>query len=777
MRTASAAIPSSERQVLLDLYASTGGSSWGNQSGWNGPAGTECSWSGVGCDTAGAHVTEINLDSNGLSGTLPSLAGLPQLQYCILSNNRLTGSIPAVSSLTGLRILELYANDLTGPIPSLAGLSSLTSLELNSNRLSGGIPSLSSLTSLQVFDLDTNELTGTVPGLSAMTSLQYMALDTNQLSGTFPSLSALTQLSDCELYDNQFTGSVPSLSGLSKLQTLLLANNLFSGAFPDVSGVPLRTLDLDYNALTGPVPSSLGGATTLRNLYFAGNALVGALPASLANLTNLQSGGSDFGYNGLFSTSSSLTSFLDSKQDDGDWQSTQTIAPSGGSAGSATDNAIRFAWTPIAYTADAGSYGIYLSTSSGGPYALAASTSDKSESSITVTGLSPSTTYYAVIRTTTEANANNSNSVTSADGPALSAGTASCGACALSASGLLIEGVSPYPPRASEPNGVLEPGETAPVSPSWTNVSSGSVAGVGGTFSGIAGPAGGGATYTLPKSSANYGTFAAGATRSCGSDCYQVRITADERPAAHWDASVTESLSSGETRTWTLHVGDSFADVGPGTTFYSFVETIFHHGVTLGTGPGAYDPSASTMRDQMAAFISRARSGSDASVPVSGTVPGAGAYDCVPGGRAVFTDVAPQDTFCRHVHFIAANGLTFGCTDGTQLQSTYCPGSAITRRSMAVMLARDLAGGDASVPSSGSNAGTGRSYDCTDGQANAFADVPDSDVGCRYVYYIWSQGIVDGYGDGDYGPDDPVQRDQMSKFLVNAYRLTLYGGD
>src|SRR5690349_10247034 len=153
---ARAAIPSTERQVLLNLYASTHGSGWTHRSGWNGPAGTECSWYGVACDGAGAHVTELDLDSNNLSGTLPSIAGLSSFEYCILSNNRLTGSIPGVSSLTHLRILELYANMLTGAIPSLSGLSQLTTLELNSNQLTGSIPSLADLTSMQVFDLDTN---------------------------------------------------------------------------------------------------------------------------------------------------------------------------------------------------------------------------------------------------------------------------------------------------------------------------------------------------------------------------------------------------------------------------------------------------------------------------------------------------------------------------------------------------------------------------------------------------------------------------------------------
>jgi hypothetical protein len=769
-----AAVPAAERQALLDLYASAGGAHWTRRSGWAGPAGTECSWYGVQCDANGAHVVELNLDSNNLAGTLPTLAPFPALQYCILSNNRLTGSIPPVSSLTQLRILELYANSLSGSIPLLDGLSSLTSLELNSNQLTGSIPSLSSLTSLQIFDLDTNALTGPVPSLAAMTRLQYVALDTNRLSGPIPDLSSLAQLSDCELYDNDFDGSVPGLSHLARLRILLLANNRLTGPFPDVTGTALETLDLDYNFLSGPIPSTVGNAKTLRNLLCAGNDLVGALPASLSQLTNLAAGGSDFGYNGLFTTSATLATFLAGKQAGGDWESTQTIAPSGVSVGSATNNAVRVRWTPIAYGGDSGSYDVWFATSSAGPWSLAGSTSDKTQSSLTAAGLKPSTSYFFEVRTTTNPNANNANTVTSGDGQAVSAATISCGSCALTPVSGALEATSPFPPTQSEPNGILEPGEIVTFAPSWKNVSSGSVGSVTGSLSGFSGPGDGSAVYTIAKGSADYGTLPADSTSSCAADAYEIGVSADVRPAVHWDASIDERLSSGQVHTWVLHVGASFTDVLPSSGFYPFVETIFHHAITTGIAGASYGPGESTARGQMAAFIARAHAGGDENVPSSGSMPGLGTYDCVPGGKSLFSDVPPTSLFCRHIHFVAAHGLSFGCADGTQFTGRYCPGAAIDRRSMAVMLSRDLALGDANVPSSAPDPGNGRSYDCTDGQPNAFSDVPDDDPGCRYIYYLWSNGIVDGFTDGLYRPANPVQRDQMAKYLTYSYDLTLY---
>ena len=77
---ASAAIPDVERQVLLDLYSSTNGANWMDNTGWGDAVGTECTWFGVTCDDSGLHVIGIALDSNSLIGTLPSLDGLTHLE-------------------------------------------------------------------------------------------------------------------------------------------------------------------------------------------------------------------------------------------------------------------------------------------------------------------------------------------------------------------------------------------------------------------------------------------------------------------------------------------------------------------------------------------------------------------------------------------------------------------------------------------------------------------------------------------------------------------------
>jgi len=87
-------------------------------------------------------------------------------------------------------------------------------------------------------------------------------------------------------------------------------------------------------------------------------------------------------------------------------------------------------------------------------------------------------------------------------------------------------------------------------------------------------------------------------------------------------------------------------------------------------------------------------------------------------------------------------------------------------------VARALAGGDSAVPVKRADPGNGRGYDCTDGLANAFSDVSDYDPLCRFVYFIWSSGVIYGFPGGTYGSAIAVPRDQMAKFLVNAFSLT-----
>ena len=66
---------------------------------------------------------------------------------------------------------------------------------------------------------------------------------------------------------------------------------------------------------------------------------------------------------------------------------------------------------------------------------------------------------------------------------------------------------------------------------------------------------------------------------------------------------------------WTLHVGESFADVPPTSIFYRLTRSSVHFGVVGGCLPGSYCPSQGTNRDAMAVFVLVAREGAGYAPP------------------------------------------------------------------------------------------------------------------------------------------------------------------
>ena len=55
-----------ERDTLMDIYNTMGGTEWDDSDGW-GTTADHCDWFGVGCDDDG-NVVELDLSGNGLTG-------------------------------------------------------------------------------------------------------------------------------------------------------------------------------------------------------------------------------------------------------------------------------------------------------------------------------------------------------------------------------------------------------------------------------------------------------------------------------------------------------------------------------------------------------------------------------------------------------------------------------------------------------------------------------------------------------------------------------------
>jgi len=138
-------------------------------------------------------------------------------------------------------------------------------------------------------------------------------------------------------------------------------------------------------------------------------------------LTNLQY--LNLKWNGLYTTDVSLDEFLDTKQLGGDWSITQTIPPANVVVDSVTDQSATLSWDAIEYIADTGRYRIWYSTAQGGPYSDGGTTADKSATNLEVTGLSPATTYYFIVRAETDSHADNQNDLVSDPSEEISATT------------------------------------------------------------------------------------------------------------------------------------------------------------------------------------------------------------------------------------------------------------------------------------------------------------------------------------------------------------------
>jgi len=293
---------------------------------------------------------------------------------------------------------------------------------------------------------------------------------------------------------------------------------------------------------------------------------------------------------------------------------------------------------------------------------------------------------------------------------------------------------------SSNVNGVLEPGETVEVSPFWRNTL-GTPQSFTGTADGLTGPAGG--SYTIVDAQADYGTAIGGATVDCydaTADCYLISIDAAVRPVQHWDATLTEELSVGQT-VWPrlIHVGNSFPDVPTSHPFYGFIENLFHSGATGGCGGGLYCPSGTVTRAQMAVFLLKGEHGSS-HVP--------------PACTGVFDDVPCPSLFADWIEELAAEGITAGCGGGN-----YCPDTPITRAQMAVFLLKAEHGSAYAPPA------------C----AGLFLDVPCPSTFANWVEQLAAEGITAGCGGGNYCPNDPNIRGQMAVFLVKIFSLNLYG--
>ena len=190
--------------------------------------------------------------------------------------------------------------------------------------------------------------------------------------------------------------------------------------------------------------------------------------------------------------------------------------------------------------------------------------------------------------------------------------------------------------------------------------------------------------------------------------------------------------------TVTVYQGIDFLDVPSNNPFYTDIGKLAARGVTLGCGGGNYCPNDSVLREQMAAFILRAKGEFSPPTPASQR----------------FTDVPPSNVFYNFIDRLAVLGITLGCNPPSN--TMYCPGSAVTREQMSAFLLRGLGEFDPPTP-----------------PTQPFGDVAPSNVFYNFIDRMAVLNITLGCTPDhlSYCPGDPVTRAQMAAFLVRAFGL------
>jgi len=111
----------------------------------------------------------------------------------------------------------------------------------------------------------------------------------------------------------------------------------------------------------------------------------------------------------------------------------------------------------------------------------------------------------------------------------------------------------------------------------------------------------------------------------------------------------------------------TFGDVPASNEFFKQIEWLKHTGITTGTTPTTFAPTANVTRGQMAAFMYRL----------------AGSPTFSPPSKSTFTDVPASNEFFKQIEWLKNTGITTGTTP-----TTYAPVANVTREQMAAFMYR-----------------------------------------------------------------------------------------
>ncbi len=117
---------------------------------------------------------------------------------------------------------------------------------------------------------------------------------------------------------------------------------------------------------------------------------------------------------------------------------------------------------------------------------------------------------------------------------------------------------------------------------------------------------------------------------------------------------------------------------------------------------------------------------------------------------ANYSDVRPGQYFYEAVQWLTCRHIISGYADGT-----FRPGNPATRAQLVKMVV------------------LGEGWPLQNPPTASFTDVPPSGWHYAYIETAFAHGIIGGYSDGTFRPDNPVTRGQLSKIIVGARQWPL----
>lgn len=254
-----------EYQALVDLYNSTGGDEWTNNTNWlQGNTSVDfATWYGLTVNNG--DVREIDLSENNLIGNIEeSIGNLSNLFWLTFDDNQITSLPQSIWALDDLFKLSVNKNNLV-ELPEIGENPSLIKvLWFRENQIKSIPESIGRLPMIYSLYLDNNQLTTLPESIGDLSSISTLSVNNNPIVSIPESIGNLEELWNLYISFNQLTVLPESIGSLSYLMTLT------------VGGTKVRHL-----------PEGIGNLKHLEHLYVE-NSQLEALPPNLKNLQSLK---------------------------------------------------------------------------------------------------------------------------------------------------------------------------------------------------------------------------------------------------------------------------------------------------------------------------------------------------------------------------------------------------------------------------------------------------------------------------------------------------------